>query len=420
MTTFDVAVIGGGPAGIAAAAIAAEQGRRVIVIDESPRLGGQIWRHRAGRAIPTARRWIERVERSRAEHLDGATVFDVHDDGTNGFALGIERGGASLRHHAHAIVIATGARERFVPFPGWTLPGVIGIGGAQALLKSGTSFARKRVVIGGSGPLLLPVAAALAHDGARVRLVAEQASLARVASFAAGLWSRPNALVDAARYRAGFLGTPYRTGEWISEARGDGALREVVVTDGRTSRTIPCDALCTGYGLVPSTELALHLGCATANGVVTVDDRQMTTVPNVFCAGEPTGIGGVDLALIEGEIAGRCVASREDASTLRALQATRANLRTMATAMDRAFALRDELRTLAKPETIVCRCEDVPLGAIDRAWSPRQAKLYTRAGMGPCQGRVCGAALTFVCGWPHDTVRLPIAPASLGSLTGTE
>jgi hypothetical protein len=88
----------------------------------------------------------------------------------------------------------------------------------------------------------------------------------------------------------------------------------------------------------------------------------------------------------------------------------------MAEAMERTFALRDELRTLATPQTIVCRCEDVPAGAFDAAWSPRQAKLYTRAGMGPCQGRVCGPALGFLYGWPADVVRPPIAPARLGSL----
>jgi NADPH-dependent 2,4-dienoyl-CoA reductase/sulfur reductase-like enzyme len=418
MMRVDVAVVGAGPAGIAAAVRASEAGARVVVLDESPRAGGQIWRHRAGGYVPAAaRRWLDRLASSSATVLAGRSVIDVvaADDG---FALGIECAEAPRTVLARAVVLATGARERFLPFPGWTQPGVYGIGGVQALLKAGTSFAGKRVVLAGSGPLLLPVAAALQAAGARVLLVAEQAPFARVAAFGAGLWRRPRALVEAARYRAGFLRTPYRTGTWVVEARGDGVLRSVVVTDGRTTRTIDCDVLGTGYGLVPSTELARLLGCATQDGTVVVDAAQCTTVPGVYCAGEPTGIGGVDLALVEGEIAGSQAAggTADPAPAEAALRSQRGRLRTLASAMDRAFAPRDELRALATPDTIVCRCEDVRLGALDRAWSPRQAKLYTRAGMGPCQGRICGAALEHLCGWPADTVRPPIAPTSFASL----
>jgi NADPH-dependent 2,4-dienoyl-CoA reductase/sulfur reductase-like enzyme len=413
----DVAVIGAGPAGIAAAARAAEAGARVVVLDESPHAGGQIWRHRAGYAPPAAaRRWLARLERSGAQLLAGTSVVDARPGG-DGVLLGTERGGAAGRVSAGALVLATGARERFLPFPGWTLPGVIGVGGAQALLKAGTSFAGKRVVLSGSGPLLLPVAAALAADGARVALVAEQAPLARVGAFAAGLWRRPSALVEAARYRARFLRTPYRTGTWVSEARGEGAVREVLVTDGRATDAIACDVLCTGFGLVPNTELPRALGCAVRGGVVAVDADQATDVPRVWCAGEPTGIGGVDLALAEGEIAGLAAVGRGDEA--RGLHARRDRLRALAEAMERAFAPRDELRALARPDTVVCRCEDVPLGAIARGWTPRQAKLYTRAGMGPCQGRVCGSALAFLHGWPADAVRPPSEPALVSTLVAT-
>ena len=412
----DVAVVGAGPAGIAAAVRASEVGARVVVLDESPRPGGQIWRHRAGGYVPAAaRRWLDRLAGSSATVLAGRSVIDVVAvDG--GFALGIEGADAPRTVHARTVVLATGARERFLPFPGWTLPGVAGIGGVQALLKAGTSFDGKRAVLAGSGPLLLPVAAALRSAGARVLLVAEQAPFARVAAFGAGLWRRPRAIVEAARYRSGFLGTPYRTGTWVVEAHGDGALRSVVVTDGRTRRTIECDVLGTGYGLVPSTELARLLGCETRDGLVVVDAAQGTTVPGVYCAGEPTGVGGVDLALVEGEIAGLQAASTGAAPQDGALRAQRGRLRALAGAMDRAFAPRPELRALATPDTIVCRCEDVRLGAIDPAWAPRQAKLYTRAGMGPCQGRICGAALEHLCGWPADTVRPPTAPTSFASL----
>ncbi|MEO8563123.1 MAG: FAD/NAD(P)-binding oxidoreductase [bacterium] len=417
----DVAVIGAGPAGIAAATRAAEAGARVVIVDESPNVGGQIWRHRPGAAAPTgAIRWLARLERSGARVLAESTVFDLHRDDRDGFVVAFERAGAPGELRARALVLATGARERFLPFPGWTIPGVIGVGGAQALLKAGASVRGKTIVIAGSGPLLLPVAASLVHAGAHLALVAEQAPARRVASFAVGLWRRPAALRDAVRYRAGFLRVPYRLGEWVTEARGASVLTSVVMTDGRSSRAIPCDLLCVGFGLVPNTELPRHVGCSIADGVVRVDDRQATSVQGVFCAGEPTGIGGVDLALVEGEIAGLCAAEQGGAASS-PLRARRARLRRLAAEMDRAFALRDELRRLPTAETIVCRCEDVAYGALYRDWSPRQAKLYARAGMGACQGRVCGPALEFLLGWDGDAViRAPVTPTLLGAMCGRE
>ena len=411
----DIAIVGAGPAGIAAAACAAESGARVVVVDESPAVGGQIWRPRLGRPPRgTARRWLERLERSGAVVHTGATVIDAYRNERGAFVLRVEPQGTPVELRAHRLLLATGARERFLPFPGWTLPRVVGIGGAQALVKAGMIVRGKRAVIAGSGPLLLPLATSLRAAGARVAFVAEQAPPRQVAAFALGLWRRPAALVDAVRYRAGFAGTPYRAGWWAREALGDAVVRGVVLTNGRRTRTVQCDLLCTGYGLVPNLELPRLIGCAIERDAVVVDEAQRTSVPDVWCAGEPTGIGGVDLALLEGQVAGLCAVDRLDEA--RRFFAPRARLRRMAGAMERAFALRDELRALAAPETIVCRCEDVPARAFDAAWSPRQAKLYTRAGMGPCQGRVCGPALGFLYGWPADVVRTPIAPARLCSL----
>ena len=407
----DIVVIGAGPAGIAAATRAAESGRRVVLLDESPEPGGQIWRHRRGHAPEgIASAWLARLHRSGAQVIRGAAVVDASPDGDGrGFTILAEQHDGGREVRATVLILATGARERFIPFPGWTLPGVIGVGAAQALLKTGVSFAGKRVVIAGSGPLLMPVAAALSADGARLQLVAEQAPRRSVLRFAVGLWRSPSRLVQAARYRTAFLGTPYTLGTWITAARGAGRVEEVDVTDGVTVQTIPCDVLCAAFGLVPNVELARLLGCVIADGLVRVGEGQETSVPGVLCAGEPTGIGGMELSIAEGEIAGLCAAGREEDAL--SLSGRRARLRAAACAMERAFAPRPELRSLATPETIVCRCEDVSLGAIDPAWSMRKAKLYSRAGMGACQGRTCGPALEFLYGWPADTTRVPCEPA---------
>jgi D-hydroxyproline dehydrogenase subunit alpha len=173
--------------------------------------------------------------------------------------------------------------------------------------------------------------------------------------------------------------------------------------------------LCTGYGLVPNVEVARLLGISTTAAGIGVDARQATSVPGVFAAGEVTGIGGVDLAVVEGEIAGAAAAgvARLDANLVR----RRAALRDAAARLERAFALRSDLRALATDDTVVCRCEDVRRGAVASLRDSRQAKLHARAGMGACQGRVCGPALEFLFGWPAGAVRPPIAPARLSTLS---
>jgi D-hydroxyproline dehydrogenase subunit alpha len=418
VVSTEVVVVGAGPAGMAAAVAAAHAGRRVTVLDAGLGPGGQIWRHMPNTPPPRdARPWVDRLHASGATLLFNASAVDIRREGS-GFAILAESGTAPCRVEAERVVLATGARERFLPFAGWTLPGVMGIGGAQALLKAGTDVAGKRVVVAGTGPLILPVAASLAKAGARVLLVAEQAERAAVARFAATLWRRPALLVQAARYRAAFARTPYATGTWVTRAEGAGRVQRVAVTGGRGERVLDCDLLAVGYGLVPGTELARLAGCAVTGGAVVVDARQETSVAGIHCAGEPTGIGGADLAVVEGRIAGMAAAGRADAAA--ALVAERDRLRASAAAMDVAFAPRPELRAACTPDTIVCRCEDVTLGQIEPSWTTRQAKLYTRAGMGPCQGRVCGAALEFLLGWPPDTVRPPVEPILLSTyLAGT-
>jgi len=291
---------------------------------------------------------------------------------------------------------------------------VVGAGGAQALLKAGASFAGLRVVVAGSGPLLLPVAAALGRVGARLVAVAEQAPGPRVRAFAASLLLRPRKLLDGLRYRAAFPGTAYRLGTWVTAAHGDARLQAVDLTDGARRWTEACDVLAVGYGLVPNLELPRLLGCAVEKGSVVVNPGQETSREGVYAAGEVTGIGGVDPALLEGQIAGLAAAGRAGAA--RALLAARNRARRLASSIEAAFALRPELRSLPSADTIVCRCEDVALDRLATAQSPRESKLHTRAGMGPCQGRVCGSALGFLRGFPRDSVRPPLVPTPVSVL----
>jgi NADPH-dependent 2,4-dienoyl-CoA reductase/sulfur reductase-like enzyme len=405
-----VVVVGGGPAGIAAAVHAAEAGARTLLLDEQSRPGGQIWR---GDPPAAAREWLDRLARSGATVLAGATVVDAPEPSE----LLVERDGLPIRVTYERLVLATGARERLLPFPGWTLPGVVGVGGAQALLKAGARFEGLRVVVAGSGPLLLAVAAALKQAGARIVGIAEQAPLPRLAAFGAGLWRQPRKVAEGLGYAATLRGVPYRTGSWVREALGDEGALQVVLGGARAGGPWECDVLACGFGLVPNLELPRLLGCETTAEGVAVDSSQRTSRDSVFASGELCGIAGVEHALATGAIAGLAAAGR---GTPPMFAAQRARETGFATRLARAFALRDELLSLARPDTVVCRCEDVPLGRLAAAHSAREAKLHTRAGMGACQGRVCGAALGFLRGFTPDRVRPPLAPVPIAVLAEEE
>jgi NADPH-dependent 2,4-dienoyl-CoA reductase/sulfur reductase-like enzyme len=404
--TFDIAIVGAGPAGLAAANAAAEGGASVVVIDENPVPGGQIWRGKGAKLHPEAHAWMEKPALAKVRFLRSATVFDAPNPTT----LIVDQGASVLKVQAQKVILATGARELFLPFPGWTLPGVAGAGGLQALWKAGLDLKGKNVVIAGSGPLLLAVAANLAAAGARVQLVAEQTPFRNLLLFGKSILRHPAKAKQALEMKG--IATKFRPNTWVVRAEGEGKLASVTVTNGRKERTIDCDYLGVGFGLVPNVEIAQILGCEIRNGAVVVDDDQRTTVENVFCVGEPTGVGGVDQAVDEGTIAG-LVATGQDAS---ALQSGLAHHREFERAMSKAFAPRAELRKVPTAETLVCRCEDVTHERLRQCADGRAAKLHTRCGMGPCQGRVCGPATEFLFGWEAGTVRPPLKPITIQTL----
>jgi D-hydroxyproline dehydrogenase subunit alpha len=407
---FDVLVVGGGPAGLAAASSAAEHGIRVGLIDDNPALGGQIWRQGIASAYPEAESWIRKLQSAGVEILCGARVFDHPSPNL----LRAETHDELLELEYCKLVIATGARERFLPFPGWTLPNVMGAGGLQALVKSGYSVAGKKILVAGTGPLLLAVAAYLRTHGAEIGMICEQASLWSLTKFGFSLLKRREKIAQARSLRKQLSGVPFVTSSWPVAAEGDGILKAVLVSRGNKIEKVACDFLACGFHLVPNTELATLLGCRLEQGFVGVDHIQQTSQAGIFCAGEPTGIGGVELSVVEGQVAGHAAAGQEDLA--RSFFSIRQKVMKFADALDRTFALRPELRELAAAETIICRCEDVTYGRLKVQTSWRAAKLQTRCGMGPCQGRVCGPQTEFLFGWSPDSVRPPIFPARVESL----
>jgi NADPH-dependent 2,4-dienoyl-CoA reductase/sulfur reductase-like enzyme len=407
---FDVLVIGAGPAGMAAAVRASERGGRVGIVDDNATCGGQIWRGAEDDHSQDATVWGSRLRNADITELFGMRVFHQPEAGVL-LAEGTDDV-CELRYTN--LVVATGARERFLPFPGWTLPNVMGAGGLQAMVKSGLPVCGKRVVVAGTGPLLLAVAAYLRKRGAEIPVLCEQASWASLARFGVGLLGRPGKIAQGLQLKKELAGIPFAANSWPIAAHGGQVLESVTISRGGKTEVIACDFLACGFHLVPNIELQSLLGCQISGGFVQVDEFQQTSAQRVFCAGEPTGIGGVELALVEGQIAGLAAVGEKNAA--QKLFGERRKARRFARMLDRAFRLRSELRSLPAAETIVCRCEDVPYSRLQEHRSWRAAKLHTRCGMGPCQGRVCGPATQFLFEWNPDSVRPPLFPARVGSL----
>lgn len=411
----DILIIGAGPAGLAAARAASQSPDKptITLVDENGQIGGQIWR----RSAPSwAQDLVSGANKHRLRILHQTAVVEPLKGGA---LLAVKQGQNEPIHLSYRwLILAVGARELFLPFPGWTLPGVMGAGGAQAMCKAGMGVRGKKVVVAGSGPLLLAVASYLKQHGAVIPAIVEQTSGANIRGFAMGLWRTPGKLIQGIKLRASLLGVPYWTDAWPTRAEGTGKLESVTIARASggnlRTKTLEADILACGFGLVPNTQLAALIGCEIRSGVVFVDEFQHTTMGEILCAGEPTGIGGVETALIEGEIAGLVASNQKDAAMR--LRKSRQDARAFAARLNTAFALRPEVKTLAHDDTICCRCEDATFGQIRRYTSWRDAKLQARCGMGPCQGRVCGPLLREVLGFEPADARPPISPVQMGVL----
>jgi thioredoxin reductase len=422
MRTEEVVVVGAGPAGITAAVQASRAGARVLLIDDGPAVGGQIYRQLATEMRPGS------GASANGYAADGAPLFaslaasgvEVWSDtevwGTfPDRVLAIHREGRSLRLQAGALVLATGAYDRPVAFPGWTLPGVVTAGGTTALIKSQRILPGRRVLLAGTGPLLLAAAAALARGGAEIAGIAVAAS--RTAFV--GLVRRPGALGKAVEVLTTLKrsGAPMWYGHGIVRVEGrDGAERAVVAQwDASwrpmpgTERVVDADTVVIGYGLMASSELAQLSGCdvryaAGQGGWVPVapPDRFMeTSVPGVFVAGDGAGVAGVEVGKLQGVLAGlgaaRHAAKLSDADAAARAKAPLRDLAKLApfrTALEQMHAPRPGLFELAADDTIVCRCEEVTAGEVRRAVNDgarlvTEVRAATRCGMGLCQGRLC-------------------------------
>ncbi|WP_186208062.1 NAD(P)/FAD-dependent oxidoreductase [Burkholderia gladioli] len=415
---YEIVVVGAGPAGLAAARAAAGAGARVAILDDNPRAGGQIWRQ--GPVFEPAAPLVESLAALRASSVEliaGARVVAA----LPGRELLVEQasaeaGGAILGYDK--LIVATGARELLLPFAGWTLPGVTGAGGLQALIKGGVPVRGERIVIAGSGPLLIAALATAREAGANVLAVVEQASARAVRGFALSLTATPSKLVQAARLTRGFIGVDYLTGGVLRAAHGSSRVEAATIEIEGRRRVIECDRIACGYGLVPNLTLPLALGCELRDGAVAVDARQRTSREAVFAAGESTGIGGMELARAEGALAGLAAAGVDEGDRrVAALMREREVWRGFAARVARTFALGDAARALPPDDTVLCRCEDVTLGAARGYADARDAKLQTRCGMGACQGRVCGAAGAALLGWQEAAIpRPPFSPVRIGTL----
>ena len=456
----DLAIIGGGPAGLAALSLARDCGLRSVLIDESRSLGGRIFNGLEARRTGAESLapvygmhadWAAGAAREAREDgtvLSGHTVLDIARDNGATLRIDVAAGQRLVSVLARRLLIATGAKERAFAFPGWTLNGVMTAGGVQTLLKASDVVPDGPTVLVGSGPLLLLVARQLARAGTPIMALLDTTPLANVRAAAPlllpALFAGSAALTglgllrDLARMRI-----PIHRGASQIVAMGDDAVRSVRFREGGAVREIACELLVTHLGVVADTQVSRLAGCrhrwepAWPGWAPVVDAHGNSSEDGIMIAGDAAGIEGVEVARHAGRMA-----AAEAARSLGVLSATdrdrlvgrdaerRRSLRRERAFIDRLFQPPPTLRVPSDETTIVCRCEEITLGTL-RARAHRgvrdvdHLKALTRCGMGACQGRVCGdiaaQVLAQATGRPVDAsgpgrVRAPLKPVPLAQV----
>ncbi len=461
MERTDLAIIGSGPAGLAAAAEAVEHGVSVTLLDEDIQGGGQYFRQFPPTFQKTARLLFEGdetrassllqvLEHPRVKYFPQTTVWGLFEDRIIAYARGTDSGRLSAEH----IIVAAGAYDRPVPFPGWTLPNVMTAGGVLNLLKGQGVIPGGRVLVSGNGPITLAVACYLHWAGSKVVEVCETTRWNRNWPQFLRILAAPSLLGQGIRYRTTLwrAGIPFRTGHIVVEARGEDRVKEGVIApidaEGRVdrsrARSVEVDALVLAFGFHPSVEFTRLTGCkhifdSLKGGWVPVRSPDLeTTVPNVFSVGDCAGIRGADIALLEGRLAGLTVASRmgrvADQGKVRvqldALRARLKRLNRIRDGFDQIFAPPRNFLSLITEDTLLCRCEEVTAGELwaqlrKRKYDITTLKSLTRISMGRCQGRNClgtiAAILANELDYPQSDINLPrvrppLKPILLGDL----
>jgi len=417
---YDLVIVGGGPAGLTAALTAADAGLRTVVVDESPELGGQYFRQQPppvrarGEHRPRGRRLIEQVTSRGVDVLTGHVVWGVDEAGS---LLAAPLSGSPTRRIAgEYTLIAAGAHELVLPFPGWTLPGVVTPGFALHTAVVNGARLGERVVVAGTGPFLLLVAQELLRAGVNVIAVADEApvtptpgSVCRAAGHPRQLAQLGSMLATLARHRVPW----WRATRLLTvEGGADGVRRAVFSPAGDDQpRSVAADVVCVAYGFKPNSELPLLLGCECRPDPVTgvlapvADAAGRTTMRRVYAAGDGVSIGGADLAMARAYLAAADICAVRGhplpAAAVRRRQRTARRLTSLARLNSQLFTPPVRRAAELADDVVVCRCEAVTAGSIRAAavtgwYDLSGVKASTRAGMGPCQGRECTVAVTAI------------------------
>ncbi len=458
---YRIIIVGSGLAGLAAADILSRYGLSILVIDDNAHIGGQLLRKpphagSGGKRFEPDRlkrqgaRLAARLQKENIRFLKGAQVLGIYPEH---ILLVQDSRGHVSEYRADTLILATGARERQLPFKGWALPGVMSTGAAQILMKNSGILPGRKTLIGGCGPLMLVLAAEILASRGQVLAVLDQSSPAmklKAVSAGPAIWPK---LLEGATYLARLAAArvPMTQGVRIVEARGGRRLQEVVVSrvdaDGRivqgTERIYTTDTLAVGYGFSPNIELPQQAGCAvnfsSAKGgwYVDVKDNMASTVAGIYAVGETTGIAGAGKSFIEGSIAAWTILNRQGAVDR---QTYETNTRPLMRQRDRQVQYGRFLNHLCRlqpgcytdipDETVICRCEEITMADIRRQLNNEfttmnSIKKTTRCGMGNCQGRICGPILSDILSayshrQPEDigcpSARAPVKTVALGAL----
>lgn len=459
-TDCDLVVIGAGPAGLAGATQAAALGLRVLLLDEQPAPGGQIYRgieqvreHRAGdldvlgRDYARGAELVDALRRASVDYLAGATVWDVSRELTVHCSLGAGSRAVKARH----VLVATGAIERPVPIPGWTLPGVMTAGAVQILLKSAGLVPEQPLVLAGSGPLLWLLGRQLVAAGRPPAAVVETVPIGR---YPAALRHLPNALRAAGYLKKGLAlmravrkaGVPVHRGATDLVVEGDTRAEALRFRRGGREQRLEAGLVALHEGVIPNQQITRLVGASHDWDEVQqcfrprLDRWLMTDVEGISVAGDGSGIGGAQAAEHRGRLAALGIAHRLGLLDANARDARAAGDRA---ALSRELAVRPLLDALYAPpeavldppdEVVVCRCEEITAGRVREAVAmgcpgPNQAKSYLRCGMGPCQGRLCGPTVTGIIARTrrespeaigYYRIRPPLKPLTLGELAALD